>query len=246
MNFFVLIFIILSIFLLLNYLKNLPKNGWQDTQSLNNMQDEARFVIRLVAKVAKSDGRVNAQEAEFIGYILDDISLKIGADNGFRDELKRIYNDEKDSLNSPHEIVFRYLQKFSVNKNRSVQIIAFLLNLAYVDGKFSDTERVTINDIGVGLGLDGSTLDNIFLAFEREFSVKFANSQPKKDPYEVLNLSKSATFDEVKKRYRELVKQNHPDFLMGSGANEQIVQDATKRLQEINEAYKEIRDKFTK
>ena len=59
-----------------------------------------------------------------------------------------------------------------------------------------------------------------------------------------MGLSKDATFSEIKKKYRELVKKYHPDILMGKGADEEIIQEGTKRLQEINEAYKILKERF--
>ena len=59
-----------------------------------------------------------------------------------------------------------------------------------------------------------------------------------------MGLSKDATFSEIKKKYRELVKKYHPDILMGKGADEEIIQEGTKKLQEINEAYKILKKRF--
>ena len=70
------------------------------------------------------------------------------------------------------------------------------------------------------------------------------SAKSKRDPYEILGLSKDATFSEIKKKYRELVKKYHPDILMGKGADEEIIQEGTKKLQEINEAYKILKERF--
>ncbi|WP_298786853.1 DnaJ domain-containing protein [uncultured Campylobacter sp.] len=72
----------------------------------------------------------------------------------------------------------------------------------------------------------------------------YGSAKSKRDPYEILGLSKDATFSEIKKKYRELVKKYHPDILMGKGADEEIIQEGTKRLQEINEAYKILKKRF--
>lgn len=72
----------------------------------------------------------------------------------------------------------------------------------------------------------------------------YGSTKSKRDPYEILGLSKDATFSEIKKKYRELVKKYHPDILMGKGADEEIIQEGTKRLQEINEAYKILKERF--
>ncbi|MCI6988528.1 MAG: DnaJ domain-containing protein [Campylobacter sp.] len=65
--------------------------------------------------------------------------------------------------------------------------------------------------------------------------------KPTKDDYQILGVSKDASNSEIKKAWRELVKKYHPDLLMGRGESEEIVTSGTKKLQEINEAYENIK-----
>ena len=65
-----------------------------------------------------------------------------------------------------------------------------------------------------------------------------------KDAFDVLGLSKNASLEEVKARYKELVRQYHPDILMGRGESKEVIERSTKKLQEINEAYGRLKEKF--
>ena len=62
-------------------------------------------------------------------------------------------------------------------------------------------------------------------------------AETKRDYYEVLGVSKSATDDELKKAFRKLAKQYHPD------ANPNDREGAEKKFKEINEAYEVLSDK---
>lgn len=59
----------------------------------------------------------------------------------------------------------------------------------------------------------------------------------KKDYYEVLGVSKNATDEELKKAYRRLAKQHHPD------ANKDNAKESEAKFKEINEAYSVLGDK---
>jgi DnaJ like chaperone protein len=62
------------------------------------------------------------------------------------------------------------------------------------------------------------------------------------DAYAALGLSPSASDAEVKKVYRRLVSQNHPDKLAGKGLPESMRAMAEERTREINAAYETIKN----
>lgn len=285
---------------------------------------EAKILVALLAKVAKSDGHVSESEAAMISEILDDLVRQMGAGEREREALKLVYKVEKESLANVRELAEKYNQTYRPSPSRKTGLIYFFLNLAYVDRGFSAAERRTISQICDGLGLPEHIQSQMFATFERSFygtyyenggaqsdsaydeydgystrsggywdkyggrstggygsssygggtgygyggsagsgyggsqssggsyggygsdysSGSQSTAKNKRDPYEILGLSKDATFNEIKKKYRELVKKYHPDILMGKGADEEIIQEGTKKLQEINEAYKILKERF--
>ncbi|WP_298061621.1 DnaJ domain-containing protein [uncultured Campylobacter sp.] len=285
---------------------------------------EAKILVALLAKVAKSDGYVSESEAAMISEILDDLVRQMGAGERERQALKLVYKVEKESLANVRELAEKYNQTYRPSPSRKTGLIYFFLNLAYVDRGFSAAERRTISQICDGLGLPEHIQSQMFATFERSFYGTYyenggaqsdsaydeydgystrsggywdkyggrstggygsssygggtgygyggsagsgyggsqssdgsyggygsgysggsqGSAKSKRDPYEILGLSKDATFSEIKKKYRELVKKYHPDILMGKGADEEIIQEGTKKLQEINEAYKILKERF--
>ncbi len=57
-----------------------------------------------------------------------------------------------------------------------------------------------------------------------------------------LGLTPDAPWDKVKTRYRQLVRQHHPDLMRGKGAKEAAIKQAEETLKSVNEAYAWLED----
>ncbi|WP_149707349.1 TerB family tellurite resistance protein [Campylobacter concisus] len=210
--------------------------------------DEAKFLVSLLAKVAKSDGRVSELEARLITQVLDDLSQKVSGVSGVREYLKEVYKSQKENVDNAYETARNYKSAFNLNYDICVARLTFFLNLAYIDGEFNKSEQDVIRNIAYGFGIDKETLDEIISKFDSFYGSKFEANTDKvvqeKDAFEILGLSKNASLEEVKARYKELVRQYHPDILMGRGESKEVIERSTKKLQEINEAYGRLKEKF--
>ena len=210
--------------------------------------DEAKFLVSLLAKVAKSDGRVSELEARLITQVLDDLSQKVSDISGVREYLKEVYNSQKENVDNAYETARNYKRAFNLNYDTCVARLTFFLNLAYIDGEFNKSEQDVIRNIAYGFGIDKETLDEIIFKFDSFYGSRFGadhdEMSQENDAFEVLGLSKNASLDEVKARYKELVRQYHPDILMGRGESKEVIERSTKKLQEINEAYGRLKEKF--
>ena len=210
--------------------------------------DEAKFLVSLLAKVAKSDGRVSELEARLITQVLDDLSQKVSGVSGVREYLKEVYNSQKENVGNAYETARNYKRTFNLNYDTCVARLTFFLNLAYIDGEFNKSEQDVIRNIAYGFGIDKETLDEIIYKFDSFYGSRFGAERDEmsqeNDAFEVLGLSKNASLDEIKARYKELVRQYHPDILMGRGESKEVIERSTKKLQEINEAYGRLKEKF--
>ena len=210
--------------------------------------DEAKFLVSLLAKVAKSDGRVSELEARLITQVLDDLSQKVSGVSGVREYLKEVYKSQKENVDNAYETARNYKRSFNLNYDTCVARLTFFLNLAYIDGEFNKSEQDVIRNIAYGFGIDKETLDEIIYKFDSFYGSRFGADRDEvsreNDAFEVLGLSKNASLDEVKARYKELVRQYHPDILMGRGESKEVIERSTKKLQEINEAYGQLKEKF--
>ena len=81
-------------------------------------------------------------------------------------------------------------------------------------------------------------------AFKRPASRRKARRvrSPLSDAYAVLGAREGDSTDELKRRYRELAKRNHPDALRAQGLSEERIAKATERMSRINAAWAAIRE----
>ena len=60
------------------------------------------------------------------------------------------------------------------------------------------------------------------------------------DPFTVLGVRREASLDEVKRAYRRLAMQWHPDKVASKGVSAEALRHAKEKFQQINEAYEKI------
>ncbi len=206
------------------------------------LHHEAGLLVALMAKVSKADGKVCELEAEVLKHTFTDISSHFQNSDEIREKLKVLYETEKNSFDNLIDICNKLYNLTKNEYHKRVKIMEYLLNLAFIDKEFSSTERMITEDISNALKIkieDFNNLVNTFQAFYTQQASNKAISLEK--AYEILESNPSDDATTLKKNYRSLVKKHHPDIISGQGASQNIIDEATKKLQEINEAYELIK-----
>lgn len=207
---------------------------------------EAGLLVSLMAKVAKADGKVCELEAELLSLTFTDISKVFENSQEVREELKILYKKEMQSFDNTIVISKKYLQLTKRDYNKRLRVMEYLLNLAFIDNDFSKAEFMITEDIANALEIKKSDFENLISKFEQFYANKTAQTRLSKEKaYEILELNGNEDFAIVKKQYRKLVRQYHPDILMGQGKDQSIIDEATVKLQEINEAYELIKNEIS-
>lgn len=218
---------------------NLKRKEFFSGDILNH---EAGLLVALLAKVAKADGKVGELEAELIKHTLNDISSHFENSEEVRGRLKELYNNEKDNFSN---LLILCDRLYSLTKNSyetRLTYLEYLLNLAFIDGEFSKAEKEITEDIAQALKIE----QNDYFSFISKLEAFYTNSKEQQalsieKAYEVLNSNPNDDDASIKKKYRDLVKENHPDIISGRGESQNKIDEATKKLQEINEAYEIIK-----
>ena len=206
------------------------------------LNHEAGLLVALMAKVAKADGQVCELEAEILKHTFNDISSHFQNSEEIREKLKVLYEEEKKSFDNTITVCERLLTLTKFDYSKRLKIMEYLLNLAFIDKSFSDAERMITEDIANALKIKFNDFENIvnnFKAFYANAAQNHAMNLNK--AYEILEANSSDDEGTLKKKYRSLVKKHHPDIISGQGASQGIIDEATKKLQEINEAYEIIK-----
>ena len=206
------------------------------------LNHEAGLLIALMAKVAKADGKVCELEAELLKHTFNDISSHFENNDEVREKLKVLYKEEKKSFDNTLEICQRLYSLTKFDYGKRVKIMEYLLNLAFIDKEFSSTERMIVEDISNELKIKTLDFENLINTFESFYlNQASSNALSLEKAYEILESKSSDDDNTIKKAYRKLVKQYHPDIMSGRGESQNIIDEATKKLQEINEAYELIK-----
>ncbi len=196
--------------------------------------------IALVAKVAKADGKVDALEAQLVGIMFDDISAIFPHPSKTKDILKEIFNEQKDRSDNLEEIAHKLGLAIRRDKTKQHQFMGFLIQLAFIDGEVSQSEDDILQIIAQSFEFDPDDYHAIFDKFEKIIQ----NIHPKAniaDAYKLLGVSEDDDMSVIKKAYRKLVREYHPDIIKSQGRDDAYMQEATQKTQEINQAYEMIK-----
>ncbi len=196
----------------------------------------------VMGRLAKADGRVSEDEIEVARAIMDQMGL--GAEQ--RRMAQRLFNEGKSSDFQLDEVLHQLRRECRRRHSLLRLFLEILFQAAYADGTVHPEERQLLHHIGMTLGFDQREFDVVEgrVRAESHFrrgpdrSIRGLSLQ---DAYAVLGVSPDADADTVKKAYRRLMSQNHPDKLVSKGLPEEMIKVATEKTQEIKAAYETIR-----
>ncbi len=203
-------------------------------------ESELGLFIALVAKVAKADGRVSELEAQLIGIMFDDISRIFPNQEKTRAILKDIFNEEKEKIDNTKEIAQSLNKLLGKSKLKRHQFVEFLIQLAFVDSGISSDEDKVLKEIVLELELSLDDYNALVSKFENMMQ-NHQQSMSTEEAYKVLGVSENDDMNTIKKAYRKLVRQYHPDIIKSQDKDEAYIEEATSKTQEINQAYEIIK-----
>ena len=176
----------------------------------------------LATAVMKADGRIMRSELEFVK---DFLKQNFGLE-ATREAMVMI--KELTEREIPLNEVCQQI-RYNMDSPLRTQLLYFLFGIAKADGSVSNAEILLLGNIADLLGIDRTTFN----------SVKSMYYDDLDSAYQILGVTRSATNEEIKKAYRKIAMENHPDKVGHLG--EDIRKAAEEKFSQINVAYEKIK-----
>lgn len=177
-------------------------------------------VIALGAKMAKADGRVTRDEVSAFREVF---TIPPGEERN----AARIFDLARTDVAGYEGYAARIARMFGDRKEPLQDLLEGLFHIAAADGEWHPEEEIFLRRVAEIFGIQ-----------ERCFNALRARYAPgMDDPYAVLGVDPAVTDEELRRAWRALVRETHPDVMMARGVPEEAVKLATARLAAVNEAY---------
>lgn len=181
-------------------------------------------VIALGAKMAKADGLVTRDEVTAFREVFQIAKEDEAA-------AARVFNLARQDVAGFEDYAISIKKMYGENCQPLMDLMDGLFHIAMADGEYHPNEDQFLHRVA-----------EIFDIRERAFRAMRARFVPdaEPDPHDVLGVETGAPMAEIKRAYRQLVKDTHPDQMIARGVPEEAVELATKRMAEINAAWEDL------
>lgn len=189
----------------------------------------ATAVIVLGAKLAKADGRVSRDEIRAFKRVFPIDDDEVG-------DVARIYNQAKASARGFEPYARQIAALFGHDPVLLGEVLIGLFEVARVDREISPAEVDFLRRVAVIFGFDPAAFEQL----HARFSATARDLSGADDAYAVLGVSRGARDEEIRRTYRNLVREHHPDRLVAKGMPGEMIEQANRTLAAINAAYDRI------
>lgn len=203
-----------------------------NTPAMNTHQQSqtAYFVttFSMLGKMAQADGRIDQREIQMVKTLL---RQKLRMDMQAQDFAMQIFYESTRSPYGFEDLARQFYTLFQSRPEMLHSMLDLLVGLSRADGNVSPEEDRLL-----------SSAADIFGINRAEYQHVKEQYTPTADKYyAVLNCDPNVSNDEVKKKYRQLVRDFHPDTIVSKGLPEEFTKFAEEKFCEIQEAYEHIK-----
>lgn len=179
-------------------------------------------LLVLSAAVIKADGKTLQAELDYVkGFVRRNFG-----DAAVPEAMRMLEEFTRQDVNiySVGPQIARYM-----NYSQRLQLFHYLVQIAMADGHFDKKEKSVLEAIGATIGLNQADYASVISMFYKETNAA----------YTVLEISPSATDDEVRTAYRRMAMKHHPDKVATLGPD--VQKAAEEKFRQVQAAYEAIK-----
>ena len=202
----------------------------------------------IMGHVAKAKGQVTNHEIAFASAYMN----KLGLTSELRQQAQDAFREGK-TTGFPLKDRLRKFKRICGNRHDlRLMFLEIQIQVAFSDGELDSKEREVLHTIAKLLGYSSRQLDNLLemiiasAAFHQQPGSGYQQFNGGNAPtsagqlenaYKILGVSKEDSKSDIKKAYRKLMSQHHPDKLIAKGLPPAMMEAAKEKTQDIQAAY---------
>jgi len=188
--------------------------------------------------LAKADGQVSKSEIQMAQNIMEQMNLNPEQ----RKAAIELFNKGKQDDFELDAILHQFKQECQRRTNLLQMFLEILIATAFADNSFDKTEHAALQHIATSIGFNAQQLDHLISMVTAQQKSHSSTSKPSiGNAYAVLGVEKDISDADLKKAYRRLMSQHHPDKLVSKGLPEEMIKLANEKTSEIKSAYEQIK-----
>lgn len=214
--------------------------------AINPLQNTLRQAVFLetvfisMGKLAKADGHVSQHEIDHVEQFMQ----KLGMTAEHRQQAIALFRQGADQTFDIAPTYDRFMSVCGHTRHLKQVLLVYLILMALADGHVSPAEEAVLAGVAARLGYGQAEFRKMLDMVLNQSH--FAGGQASAataldDAYKALGVSKDSTDAEIKRAYRKLMSQYHPDKLMGQGLPDDMIVMATEQAKEIQLAYELVK-----
>lgn len=216
----------------------------------------------VMGHIAKADGRVDKSEIALAEALMDRMNL----DAELRSAAIKLFNEGKQDGFDAEALVLQFRQECQRRTSLYRMFVEILIQAALADGVMSADEEAALLKIAAVLGFSEYSFRQLEMLVRYSMGMGQAGdggsqgqqgagaggsrqrapspsaSLSIRDAYKVLGVEPTDDKAVVKRAYRRLMSQHHPDKLVSKGLPDEMIKLATDKTQHIQKAYERIRE----
>jgi DnaJ like chaperone protein len=218
--------------------------------AINPLQNTLRQTVFLetlfisMGKLAKADGHVSQHEIDHVEQFMQ----KLGMTAEHRQQAIALFKQGADPAFDIAPTYDRFMSVCGHTRHLKQVLLVYLIVMGLADGNLYPAEEAFLAGIAARLGYGQAEFRRMLdmVLNQSHFSGgQDTTATALDDAYKALGVSRDSSDAEIKRAYRKLMSQYHPDKLMGQGLPDDMIVMATEQAKEIQLAYELVKKSRT-